>query len=82
VLRVLPWTKLTGERLVDEADDVAARARAFAALVRTRVPAVKTDAGSREFVDSAAAAPQIPTLDALATHDQRIAQLASQSPST
>jgi len=68
-LRILPWTRLTGE-LVSGGGD--ARARALVALVATSCPTVKLDARTAAFVDNGEAA-QLPDLDKLAAHDARLA---------
>ncbi len=69
-LRVVPWTKLTGDPIDGEAEH---RARAFIALVRERSPTAKLDQLTRSFVDAGADAAQLPGIETLAVHDERLA---------
>jgi len=69
-LRILPWTRLTGDLVPGTGGDD--RARAVVALVVASCPAVKLDARTQAFVDGGQAA-QLPDLDTLAAHDARLA---------
>ena len=68
-LRLLPWTKLTGEPFEGDGE---ARARAFVDRVRPRCPEAKLDRATQNFLDGNKAA-QLPNLDVLAKHDQALA---------
>lgn len=68
-LRILPWTKLTGE-LLDGADHDA-RIRALVALVRPRCNDAKVDKATQLFLDGKP--PAQLGLDLLAKHDQALA---------
>lgn len=68
-LRILPWTKLTGE-LVDGADHEA-RLRTLVALVRPRCNDAKVDKATQLFLDGKPAA-QL-GLDVLPKHDHALA---------
>ena len=68
-LRILPWTRLTGDLLSGTGDD---RARAVVTLVVASCPTVKLDARTQAFVDGGEAA-QLPDLETLAAHDARLA---------
>jgi hypothetical protein len=68
-LRVLPWTRLTGDPVDGDGD---ARARTLVALVAERCPEAKLDPATRAFLDGKDAA-QLPDLATLAAHDQRLA---------
>ncbi|MDB4962664.1 MAG: hypothetical protein JWP01_2663 [Myxococcales bacterium] len=68
-LRVMAWTRLTGEPLVG-ADD--ARARALVTLVISHCPTIKVDPKTRQFVDGELAA-QLPDVATLGAHDARLA---------
>ena len=67
-LRVLPWTRLTGDPVEGDGD---ARARKLVSLVAERCPAAKLDPATRAFLDGKDAA-QLPDVATLATHDQRL----------
>lgn len=70
-LRILPWTRLSGDPI--EGED-AARARALVKLVIARCPACKVDPATRKFTDGVLPeAAQLPDLETLATHDKRLA---------
>ena len=69
-LRILPWTKLTGERIEGDAE---ARVRALLALVKPRCPEAKLDRATQAFLDGTKAAAQLPSVDMLAKHDQALA---------
>ena len=68
-LRVLPWTKLTGEAFEGDGE---ARARVFVERVRPRCPDAKLDRATLNFLEGNKAA-QLPNLDVLAKHDQALA---------
>ena len=69
-LRILPWTKLTGERIDGDAD---ARLRALITLVKPRCPDVKIDRATQAFLDGTKPAAQLPNPEMLAKHDQALA---------
>jgi hypothetical protein len=70
-LRMLPWSRLTGEPVDGDAE---ARARAFVQLVRPRCPDAKLDKATLGFLDDTSRKPaQLSSLDLLAKHDQAIA---------
>jgi hypothetical protein len=68
-LRIMAWTRLTGEPLAGTGDP---RARALVTLVASYCPTIKVDPKTRQFVDGAEAA-QLPDLATLAAHDARLA---------
>jgi hypothetical protein len=68
-LRILPWTRITGELVPGAGDD---RARALVALVVASCPAITLDARTQAFSDKGEAA-QLPDLAKLAQHDERLA---------
>jgi hypothetical protein len=68
-LRLLPWTRITGE--VVEGGDIE-RARALAKLLASRCTQAKLDKASQAFVDTDKPPAQLPTLDMLAKHDQAL----------
>ena len=68
-LRVLPWTRLTGDPVEGDGD---ARGRKLVALVAERCPDAKLDPATRAFLDGKDAA-QLPDVATLAAHDQRLA---------
>jgi hypothetical protein len=68
-LRVMPWTRLTGDTLVGTSDP---RARALVSLVVSHCPTIKVDPKTRQFVDGADAA-QLPDVATLSAHDARLA---------
>lgn len=67
-LRVVPWTKLTGEPIEGDGD---ARVRAFVELVKPRCPDAKLDRATQAFLDGAKPAAQL-TLELLGKHDQAL----------
>jgi len=70
-LRVLPWSKLTGETLEGDSEG---RVRAFVKLVKARAPEAKLDRATQSFFDDNTARPaQLPSLELLAKHDQALA---------
>jgi hypothetical protein len=68
-LRIVPWTRLTGELIEGEGD---ARPRAVVEHVIARCPGAKLDPATRQFLDSGEPA-QLPDLDTLRAHDDRLA---------
>jgi hypothetical protein len=66
-LRLLPWTRLTGDA-IPTGDD---RARALVALCTARCPQAQLDRATRGFVDGGAP-PQFPDAATLDEHDRRI----------
>jgi len=69
-LRILPWTRLTGELV---AGDGELRARAFVELVKLHCPDAKLDPATRAFLESQGQAAQLPDVETLAAHDERLA---------
>jgi hypothetical protein len=69
-LRILPWTRITGEAFPD---DPIERARAFVRLVIARRKEAQVDAATRKFIDSNEAAAQLTDPATLAAHDARLA---------
>lgn len=73
-LRILPWTRLTGDPIaVADPGDDAARARAFVALVGERAPDAKLDPATSAFVTGDQPAAQLPDVATLARHDDKLA---------
>ena len=71
-LRVLPWSKLTGDQFAD--GDAEARVRNFVKLVAPRCSEAKIDRATQSFLDDATKKPaQLPNLEMLAKHDQALA---------
>jgi hypothetical protein len=68
-LRIVPWTRLTGEPIVADGD---ARQRAVAERAVAMCPAAQVDAATRQFLDAGEAA-QLPSVEALAAHDAHLA---------
>jgi len=68
-LRILPWTRLAGDRIEGEGIE---RARAFVQLAAARCPGAKLDAATRTFLGSHGPAAQLPDESTLAAHDQRL----------
>jgi hypothetical protein len=68
-LRLLNWTRMTGEPVEGENE---ARARALITHVTAQCPNVKLDVLTRKFVDGSPAA-QLPDLAKLEAHDSRLA---------
>jgi len=71
-LRIMPWTRLTGDAL--EAADAAnvARPRWIVERVVASCPGAKLDPATRRFVETGEAA-QLPDLATLHAHDERLA---------
>jgi len=70
-LRILPWTQLAGEDLYSD-DNTTERARALVQLVASRCPAASVDPATRSFLGGRGLAAQLPTVDLLALHDERL----------
>jgi hypothetical protein len=68
-LRILPWTRLAGDRIDGEGTE---RARALVQLAAARCPGAKLDAATRTFLGSHGQAAQLPDEPTLAAHDQRL----------
>lgn len=69
-LRVLPWTRLTGDPVPGDGDF---RTRNLIELVIARTPGAKLDATTRAFISTGGEAPQLPDVATLAQHDARLA---------
>lgn len=70
-LRVLPWSKLSGELFEG---DATARVRAFLKSVRARCPGTKLDRATQAFLDDETKPPaQLTNLALLAKHDEALA---------
>jgi hypothetical protein len=69
-LRILPWTRITGEALPEEPEE---RARAFVRLVMSRCPELHVDGATRKFIDGRSPAAQLPDPMTLGAHDARLA---------
>jgi hypothetical protein len=70
-LRILPWTRLSGDPIEGDNDDQ--RCRAFVKLVVGYCPELKLDRATKEFVDGNDPPAQLPDEATLAAHDQRLA---------
>jgi len=70
-LRILPWTRLTGDPITG--DDEHARVRALVTLLAQRCPDAHLDAATRDYLAGTEPAPQLPDAATLAAHDQRLA---------
>jgi len=68
-LRLMPWTRTTGDRVTGVGDD---RVRSLIDAVVASCPAIKLDARTQAFRDKGEAA-QLPDLAKLAQHDERLA---------
>lgn len=68
-LRIVPWTRLTGEPVVGEGDD---RPRGVVERVVAKCPDAKVDPATRMFLETGEAA-QLPDLETLHAHDERLA---------
>ncbi len=68
-LRILPWTRLTG----DSIEPGEGRMRAFVNLAAARCPSANVDRATRAFADSAEPARQLPDEATLAAHDEHLA---------
>lgn len=69
-LRILPWTRLTGDAVAGTDE---ARARALVALVVERCPEVTLDPATAAFLRDGKPAAQLPDAIKLAQHDDRLA---------
>ncbi|MGN6106943.1 MAG: hypothetical protein ACTHU0_17690 [Kofleriaceae bacterium] len=69
-LRILPWTRVTGETFDGDGE---ARARAIARSARVYCPELHLDAATAAFLERGEPAAQLPDLELLATHDDRLA---------
>ncbi len=69
-LRFLPWTRITGERIEGEGEH---RACTMVELVAARCPEAKLDPATRAFIERRGDAAQLPDVETLAAHDQRLA---------
>jgi len=68
-LRLLPWSRLTGEALEGDSEG---RVRAFVKLVKARCPEAKLDRATQAFLDDTQPPAQLPSLELLAQHDQAL----------
>jgi hypothetical protein len=68
-LRILPWTRLTGDPIAGEGD---ARPIRIVEYILARCPKAKLDPATRQFLDTGEPA-QIPDLETLRAHDARLA---------
>lgn len=68
-LRIVPWTRLAGDRIEGEGIE---RARALVQLAAARCPSAKLDAATRTFLGSHGQAAQLPDEPTLAAHDRRL----------
>jgi hypothetical protein len=68
-LRIVPWTRLTGELVDVEGED---RTRAVVEHVLARCPNARLDPATQQFLDTGEPA-QLPDLDTLRAHDNRLA---------
>jgi len=68
-LRILPWTRITGDLVHGTGDE---RARSLVIFVEASCPTVKLDARTQAFSEKGEAA-QLPDLAKLAAHDARLA---------
>ncbi|MDX2089868.1 MAG: hypothetical protein SFX73_18575 [Kofleriaceae bacterium] len=71
-LRLLPWTRLTGEAAMASDNEGV---RSLVAALRTLAPEVRLDGATRNFVDTMEAPAQFPDRVALETHDARVDRL-------
>jgi len=71
-LRLLPWTRFSGEPLDGDGDDDA-RVRALLALVIARCPDAQIDRATRTFFDGSEPPAQLPDEATLGQHDARLA---------
>ena len=69
-IRVVPWTKLTGEAFETDTD---ARARTFVQQVASRCPDATLDPATTTFATGSDPASHLPDAAALAAHDDAIA---------
>lgn len=68
-LRVVPWTRLTGDPIEGEGD---ARPVRIVHYILAKCPSAKLDPATRQFLDSGEPA-QLPDLETLRAHDARLA---------
>ena len=68
-LRVVPWTRLTGEPITGEAIE---RPRVLIEHISAKCPTARIDPATRHFLETGTAA-QLPDLDTLRAHDERLA---------
>ena len=68
-LRIVPWTRLAGDPITAEADG---RPRGIVEHVAARCPGAKLDPATRQFLETGTAA-QLPDLETLRAHDERLA---------
>ncbi len=68
-LRIVPWTRLTGEPIAAELDQ---RPRGVVERVVAMCPGAKVDPATRLFLDTGEAV-QLPDLETLHAHDERLA---------
>jgi hypothetical protein len=68
-LRIVPWTRLTGEPLTPARAD---RPRSFVEHVAAHCPGAKLDRATRYFLETGEAA-QLPDVETLRAHDARLA---------
>ena len=69
-LRVLPWTRLSGDPVAGDDTD---RARSLITVLLAHAPHAKLDGATRAFVDREQPALELPDEPTLAEHDQRLA---------
>jgi hypothetical protein len=69
-LRIMPWTRLSGDPIAGEGE---LRARAFIQLVVARCPTAKLDPATRTFVETEGQAAQLPDVETLGVHDEKLA---------
>ncbi len=68
-LRILPWTRLTGENM----ESGEGRMRAIVNFVAARCPVANIDRATRAYADGAEPARQLPDEATLAAHDEHLA---------
>ncbi len=71
-LRLLPWTRVTGD-VLDGEHESDARPRSLLQRIVERCPGAILDPTSRKFLDGLAPAAQLPDAATLAAHDARLA---------
>ena len=69
-LRIVPWTRLSGEVIDGDNDDE--RCRAFVKLVVGYCPELQLDPATKAFIDGSEPPAQLPDDGTLAAHDQRL----------
>jgi hypothetical protein len=69
-LRILPWTRMTGDQIDGEGDE---RARTFVQMIVARCPDAHVDPATRTFLGGRGPAAQLPDAETLAAHDARLA---------